>query len=1080
MEAAINEEIFADALDTCRTKQSAGSDGWQCILLRWAPRWLQEAYRQSLVQIVRERQYPPEWREWFVTMIPKAKRDPSLFKNLRDIWLVPHGWKIVTACFSAEYKRVNAETQPHAAHGFRQLRNAAQASLVVKLQTEEAAILCQPLVRMYFDLEGFFMGVVRAVLLELEKRIGVFPEVTEAMQALQGEAQGRIITAHGATRGFCVPDGTGQGCKIGPDRALLTLLPVISMMNRNVQGHRLLTRGAAGREGIRQTWFADDSTFYPIDPFMGQMCADVMDIYSWMSGNRVAVNPEATKSAFAAATCDAEEGLHSVADRYRMHFPREQEVLLPPVRGAYTTLGVEADEKVGGGNTRQRVANRCGMAIRLISSVGVADRLTLERYCDAITCGTVYYYGRTVPLSWADCEQIEVDRRKAYSRLGHRHRLAARVQVYAEGAHGGYGVIHLYAHAGAAVFDQVDLALSGELGEPDRLYVEAQIAMTGVRLGYVPSREAPTPLDWHPTHLDGHLRDEYYIEAWLQHKLRAGIRSRSWPQREDGWPLDRRLWKAPEDGGGCVVWERPGVVFSRGLVGLGLVRWVDMYHAKGWASWEVISDRLLVHTQGRSSSWENKIALEYKNLVGVTLRDAVAVRWLRAFSDKWHGEDPPRHVAPLQEEIDKYRQGYEIERIVDVRESGALNELEYLVQWKGFPLLGDTDRWEPERRLAEGLSPGEAAHLRDSLEQARARKREDGQPSVMPHGALAELRAHFGVQGWSDLRGGDIRAQGEQLEQVALILERRAVRAAFPRELAGQLETLRGGKYAAAAKRRLVPAPIGKTLFGGHLPVAMGEGACAPAPTVGMPLDPRERVWLEQTDSSPHTPAKREVDDDDREGHDDDAGTECPLESDCDGPCVDSGVEERRWPIEDDKRIPSLGTTEPKEDRRLRREAQRGLTVGTPPDHWTEAVRRARTCVGLGDPGAGPVWETEAMWRRDQPRGEPSLDSGCGLVPTDPVVRIFSRDVHLHPPGEDEGRLTLYKGLTAAEAGHFLQQGELRLKRSLQLLTRRVRRETGEFVGWGLEGTLFSKDPATALREADGGGKLVILSLIHI
>ena len=293
-------------------------------------------------------------------------------------------------------------------------------------------------------------------------------------------------------------------------------------------------------------------------------------------------------------------------------------------------------------------------------------------------------------------------------------------------------------------------------------------------------------------------------------------------------------------------------------------------------------------------------------------------------------------------------------------------------------------------------------------------------------------------------------------------------------ELAGQLETFSGGKYAAAAKRRLVPAPIGKTLFGGHLPVATEEGACASAPAAVTPLDPRERVWLEQTDSSPHTPAKREVDDDDREGHDDDAGTECPLESDCDGPCVDSGIEGRRWPIEDDKRIPSLGTTEPKEDRRLRREAQRGLTVGTPPDHWTEAVRRARTCVGLGDPGAGPVWETEAMWRRDQPRGEPSFDSGCGLVPTDPVVRIFSRDVHLHPPGEDEGRLTLYKGLTAAEAGHFLQQGELRLKRSLQLLTRRVRRETGEFVGWGLEGTLFSKDPATALREADGGGKLVI------
>ena len=188
------------------------------------------------------------------------------------------------------------------------------------------------------------------------------------------------------------------------------------------------------------------------------------------------------------------------------------------------------------------------------------------------------------------------------------------------------------------------------------------------------------------------------------------------------------------------------------------------------------------------------------------------------------------------------------------------------------------------------------------------------------------------------------------------------MRAAFPRELGEQLETLSGGKYAAAAKRRLVPAPVGKTLFGGQLSVATGEGACAPAPAVVTPLDPRERMWLEQTDSSPHTPAKREVDDDDREGHDDDDGTGYHLGTDCDEPSVDGGEEGGRWPMEDDKRIPSLGTTEPKEDRRLRREKQRGLTVETPPDYWTEAVRRARACVRSGDPDAGPVWGTEATW----------------------------------------------------------------------------------------------------------------------
>ena len=50
-------------------------------------------------------------------------------------------------------------------------------------------------------------------------------------------------------------------------------------------------------------------------------------------------------------------------------------------------------------------------------------------------------------------------------------------------------------------------------------------------------------------------------------------------------------------------------------------------------------------------------------------------------------------------------------------------------------------------------------------------------------------------------------------------------------------------------------------------------------------------MWLEQTDSSPLSPAKREVDDDDREGHDDDAGTGYHLGVDCDEPSVEGGEE---------------------------------------------------------------------------------------------------------------------------------------------------------------------------------------------
>ena len=158
---------FSASLQRCRVHQGVGSDGWRCVLLRWAPEWMQRLYLRSLRAVVISENYPEEWRKWFVVMIPKRGRDPTVFSQMRDIWLVPHGWKLVTGCFHNEYARVNALVLPHFAHGARGSRNAAQASVVSRLATEEAAELCLLLVRVNFDLKNFFMSVVRVMLLEL-------------------------------------------------------------------------------------------------------------------------------------------------------------------------------------------------------------------------------------------------------------------------------------------------------------------------------------------------------------------------------------------------------------------------------------------------------------------------------------------------------------------------------------------------------------------------------------------------------------------------------------------------------------------------------------------------------------------------------------------------------------------------------------------------------------------------------------------------------------------------------------------------------------------------------------------------
>ena len=56
------------------------------------------------------------------------------------------------------------------------------------VQNEEAATLCTSVGRVYIDLKGFFMGIPRPLLYELEGLFGVAPGVTAAMGVLQSWA----------------------------------------------------------------------------------------------------------------------------------------------------------------------------------------------------------------------------------------------------------------------------------------------------------------------------------------------------------------------------------------------------------------------------------------------------------------------------------------------------------------------------------------------------------------------------------------------------------------------------------------------------------------------------------------------------------------------------------------------------------------------------------------------------------------------------------------------------------------------------------------------------------------------------
>eukprot|EP00966_Prymnesium_polylepis_P193979 4496393-Prymnesium_polylepis.1 len=88
--------------------------------------------------------------------------------------------------------------------------------------------------------------------------------------------------------------------------------------------------------------------------------------------------------------------------------------------------------------------HRSGLAHRHISRVG-GRRQTLDKLGNAVANGLAGFYGRALPVRWEDGLEVEKERTKAYSGMGHRDRYALCIQVYAPVIAGGYGITHYYA-----------------------------------------------------------------------------------------------------------------------------------------------------------------------------------------------------------------------------------------------------------------------------------------------------------------------------------------------------------------------------------------------------------------------------------------------------------------------------------------------------------------------------------------------------------------------------------------------------------------------------------------------------------
>jgi len=133
-------------------------------------------------------------------------------------------------------------------------------------------------------------------------------------------------------------------------------------------------------------------------------------------------------------------------------------------------------------STRNKTIHSCKTIIQQIGTLPLAPD-TLNRALNLATAGIIGCFGRSTPITYADCITIEAEK-TAVLNAQHIAPTIPKGPIYATEHGGGLQIEHTYACATAALCDQIDRALAAPTDSIDHRIVAASITETYARLGY--------------------------------------------------------------------------------------------------------------------------------------------------------------------------------------------------------------------------------------------------------------------------------------------------------------------------------------------------------------------------------------------------------------------------------------------------------------------------------------------------------------------------------------------------------------------------------------------------------------------
>ena len=105
----------------------------------------------------------------------KPGGDAQDIGQYRDLWLVPHGQKLVMHMLNAEYVGATGWSVPGSQAGWEPGRSCTEQVLALRLMTEHAALADRVLCVGFQDLSTCFMSILKSIQSEVEQHLGSRP-----------------------------------------------------------------------------------------------------------------------------------------------------------------------------------------------------------------------------------------------------------------------------------------------------------------------------------------------------------------------------------------------------------------------------------------------------------------------------------------------------------------------------------------------------------------------------------------------------------------------------------------------------------------------------------------------------------------------------------------------------------------------------------------------------------------------------------------------------------------------------------------------------------------------------------------